>query len=334
VGRPLVLFWAEQHRTPLLDANLREFCDTALVADCSRADRSRAVALVASSTGVAEPIGDAGLGELPALVVLASRGAGANCFDIAAATRRGLPVLHNPGVASDAVVEYVLGTLPLVYRQFVAENMALRAGRELRGVRPQLAGKTVAILGLGAIGRLVAERARAAYGVRITTWHPRHRPDIPDGVSVVGALDELLSTCDALVVTVPLTAETTGLIGARELALMKPSAVLVNVSRGGVVDEAALTRQLNDGRLAGAAVDVFDLEPVRPDYPLLALPIVFATPHCAGIATESRERLDRATADGVLSALAGLRPPRIVNDVWPPHGALPRDFRYPVPEPA
>jgi len=333
VPRPLVLFWAAPHRTALLDERLSEFCDTALLSDCNLDDRRRAAALIASSTGVNKAIGAETFAQLPNLSVVASRGAGANCFDLDAATAYGLPVLNNPGVAPDAVVEYVLATLPLVYRHLVEESRALEKGSELRQLRPQLAGKTVAVLGMGAIGRLVAARVQAAYDVAVTTWRPRRRPDVPAGVRVVGSLEELLAGCDALVVTLPLTDETTAMIGEHELSLLKPSAVVVNVSRGGIVDETALAARIAAGRLGGAAVDVFATEPVPADNPLLGLPNVFATPHCAGIATEARARLDSATADGVLCALAGVRPKRIANGVWPPR-RRPAGFAYPVPAPA
>jgi (S)-sulfolactate dehydrogenase len=330
VSPPLVAYLRPEHRTPVLDGLLREHCRTFVPSAPDPATVAReaagAVALVASSTGIGEPVGAALLDALPSLAVLVSRGSGADCFDVAAATERGIPVLHNVGVAADAVVEYVLGVLPLLRRGLIARAAALREGRpDDRALRPQLAGSTLGIVGFGAIGASVARRAEAAYRTRALVHHPRRTAAElwAAGVEPAASLPDLLARADAVVVAVPLTAETRGLLGAEALRHMRSDAVLVNVSRGGVVDEAALAAALRAGRLAGAALDVFAEEPPTAATELVGLPTVFATPHCAGTSADARRRLDEGTAAGVLAALAGRRPPRIANGVWPPARPLP-----------
>jgi glyoxylate reductase len=177
-----------------------------------------------------------------------------------------------------------------------------------------LAGATVALVGLGAIGRGVARRLVAGFGMRGLYVARRPHPEDERALGVARAgLDEALAAADLVTLHLPLTAETRGLIGARELALMRPGAVLVNISRGPIVDEAALTAALRDGRIA-AGLDVFDREPIGADHPLASLPNAVLTPHIGSAGRVTRARMAALAADNLLAMAAGRRPPAPV--VW------------------
>lgn len=292
-----------------------------------------AVALIARS-GI-PTVGGTVFDGIPTLAVVSSTGSGADCFDIPAATERGIPVLHNPGLAPGAVAEYVLGAMVVLARRLPQAQAFLRGGgdwaRRLSedradleaGVPPrgrELAGLTLGVIGYGHIGRDVARRARAAFDMDVVA----HDPAVDaDGVRATGVraaedLDDLLSQADIVTVHVPLAAATRNLLGAEAFRRMRPGTLLINASRGGVVDEAALLEALDTGSVGAAALDVFDPEPPRPDNPLISHRNVLATPHIAGATRDGLETLSRGAATAVLHALRGHRPPRMVSEVWPP----------------
>jgi (S)-sulfolactate dehydrogenase len=173
-------------------------------------------------------------------------------------------------------------------------RQALSNGREL-------AGRTLGLVGFGAIGRLGA-RLAAALGMRVLA-HDVIAHDVDPAVRAV-TLDELLAAADVVSLHLPLTPSTRGLFGAARIAAMKPGAVLINTSRGGIVDEAALAQALREGRLGGAALDVFDVEPLPPQPHFQGCPNLLLTPHIAGLTRESNERVGTLIADAVLEALA------------------------------
>ncbi|HEV7760386.1 MAG TPA: NAD(P)-dependent oxidoreductase [Acidimicrobiales bacterium] len=230
----------------------------------------------------------------PRLRVVAAGGAGLDHIDVDAAAAAGVTVVDARGVGSSAVAEHTLGAMIALAKQLLVVDRAVRAGDF--GVRwrlpfTELHGKTLGIVGYGHIGRAIAVRARAF--------------DMTVLATRAVALDDLLRRSDYVSVNVPLTAATRGLLGARELALMKPTAFLVDTSRGGVVDEAALHAALAAGRLAGAAIDVFAAEPAPPSGPLLELPNVIVTAHCAGITQEVIHRMARVVANTIADILDG-----------------------------
>lgn len=270
-------------------------------------------------------IGAEVLDALPDLLVACATGSGADWIDIAACRERGIPVFHNPGIAPTPVSEYVLASMVALYKRLPEAQAHLRAGGDweprdrFRG--RELGGRVLGLVGLGAIGADVARRAQAGLDMTVIAYDPTVAPERFSalGVDHVAHLDEVFARADVVSIHVPLLPETRGLVGAAELARMPAHAVLVNASRGGVVDEAALIAALRQGRLAGAAVDVFDPEPPRPDNPLLHMPNVMATPHTAGITEESLAKLCTAVARNVIGALRGERPAHIVNpQAWPP----------------
>jgi phosphoglycerate dehydrogenase-like enzyme len=178
----------------------------------------------------------------------------------------------------------------------------------MRGV--EISGRTLGIIGLGAIGKRVAEIG-LALGMAVTAYDP-YVDDGPPAVTMV-ELDELLATADFVTVHVPATAETEGLLDEGRLALMKPTAYLVNVSDASVVEQEPLVNALRDRRIAGAAFDVFESHPVSPQNPLLALDNVVLSPHLGGATVETIERHSEMIADDILSFLDGQKPKNLVN---------------------
>jgi D-3-phosphoglycerate dehydrogenase len=252
----------------------------------------------------------------PRLRGVVRHGVGVDMIPVAAASARGIPVANVPGSNREAVAEHVLACFGLLARRLHRMDGTLRAAgwaasRALADGSTELAGRTVGIVGVGAIGARVAAICHHGYGMRVL-GHQRRLDRLPAHVQGV-TLDELLGASDYLVLCCPLTEATRRLLDARRLALMKPGAFLVNVSRGPLIDEAALVQALAGRRLGGAALDVFDEQPLRADHPLLALDNVLLTPHAAGLTEESMARMSRGTADEVLRLLAGERPLNLVN---------------------
>jgi D-3-phosphoglycerate dehydrogenase len=247
----------------------------------------------------------------PRCRAVAHFGKGVDNIDVAAATRRGIWVTNVPDANHDEVSNHVLAMLLAWARCLLPFDRAAREGRfdyRLAIPRHRLAGQVLGLIGFGAIARCVARKARGL-GLDVVA-HARHAA----GCEVEFALlVDVLRRADYLSIHVPLTPETTGMIGAAQLALMKPTAFLVNTSRGAVVDQRALVEALREGRIAGAGLDVTDPEPPRADDALLALPNVILTPHAAWYSEESREDVTTAAAREVVRVLANGRPASPVN---------------------
>lgn len=244
----------------------------------------------------------------PALRVVVRAGTGLDNVDVAAAQERGVTVANTPVANAVAVAELAFGLMLALERHLVPASNDLRRGHweKTKYMGRELAGRTLGLFGFGRIGREVALRARA-FAMEVIACDPV-LPQWPAGYEWVQpvTLDELMSGSDVLSLHVPLTPETRGRLGARELALMRPDAILVNCSRGGVVDEAALLAALAGGALRGAALDVFATEPPG-EHPLLSLPNVLATPHLGASTMEAQRRAGLEAADIMIEALAALR---------------------------
>ena len=260
------------------------------------------------------PIRAADIARAKKLRIISKQGVGYDTIDVAAAKARGIVVCRTPGVNSDAVAEHALA-LGLAAGRRVAElDRRIRAGGRI--ARPDVLaveteGKTVGVVGVGNIGSRVARKWRAAFNARVIGYDPYVEKLECEKVE---KLEELLRASDLVTLHVPLTDETRRMIGAREIAQMKKSAVLVNTCRGGVVDEAALYEAMKAGQLFGAGLDVWDVEPPPQDHPLLSLPNVVATPHVAGNTFETQERSAVWVARQAVDFLQG-KPPAPENQV-------------------
>jgi glyoxylate reductase len=249
------------------------------------------------------------LAACPRLRVISSYSAGVDHVDLAAATARGIPVGHTPGVLTETTAELALGLLLAAARRIVEADRFVREGRWTApgGWDPSgllgrdLHGATLGVVGLGAIGRALAARGRAL-GMRVLGWSRSRRAVA--GVEAV-ALEELLARSDFVSVHLALTPETRGLLDARGLARMRRGAILVNTARGGIVDEAALAAALCEGRLAAAALDVFEREPLPLSSPLLAAPNLILTPHIGSASVATRARMADLAVENLLAGLAG-----------------------------
>jgi len=247
------------------------------------------------------------LNAAPSLKVVARAGTGLDNVDVAAAKQLGIVVLNAPAANSVSVAELVFGLLIAFERHLVPAAIDLRQGRwdRARFTGGELAGRRLGLVGFGHIGRAMAARARAfemlvcAHDPLLDRW--------PQGFEWVerSTLDELLADADVISLHLPLSAETRGLIGAAQLARMKPGALLVNAARGGLADEAALAAALKSGTIRGAILDVFSAEPPGA-HPLLALPNVLATPHLGASTEDAQRRAGSEAAERVIEALARL----------------------------
>jgi D-3-phosphoglycerate dehydrogenase / 2-oxoglutarate reductase len=243
------------------------------------------------------------------LVVVGRAGTGLDNIDLDAAARAGVTVVNAPDANTIAAAEHTLALMYALARRIPAADASLRAGQWRRSdfVGVELSGKTLGILGLGRIGLAVADRARAMQMALIgSDPFVAIEAAASHGIRLV-ELTELLTTADVVAVHAPLTPATRGLVGRAELALMKPTALLVNAARGGIVDEVALAEALATDRLAGAAVDVFAGEPLPADSPLRRAPNTVLTPHLGASTAEAQVRAGTDTARRVLEVLAGRR---------------------------
>lgn len=254
---------------------------------------------------------------LPRLKYIQKIGAGTDWFDVEVLNRRGILLANNAGLNAPSVADHLVTLMLMCLRSVLDPILAMRRGEWVL-VPPnrivEVEAATIGIIGQGNIGSQVTRRVLGFGDVQVLV-HQRRQLDpgsMPPGVRWA-PLDELLRECDVVIVSVPLTAETEGLIGARELAMMKPGSFLVNGSRGRVVDEGALYDALVSGHLGGAGTDVFEEEPTPPDNPLLALPNFIGTPHMAGRSRRNSPRQLELALQNIGRFLAGERPDRLVN---------------------
>lgn len=240
------------------------------------------------------------------LKVVGRAGVGVDNIDVAAATAAGVAVVNAPTANTLAAAEHTLALILALTRRVAAADASVRRGEWRRAdfLGTELAGKTLGIVGLGRVGLAVADRARA-FGMALIGSDPITRPDVAaaHGVELMD-LDEVIVAADILTLHVPLAAATRGMFDAARLALLKPGAMIVNVARGGIVDEAALADALASGQVGGAAIDVFEHEPVR-DSPLLGAPNTVLTPHLGASTVEAQDRASLEVVEGVLDVLAG-----------------------------
>jgi glycerate dehydrogenase len=271
--------------------------------------------LVTNKAPIRAPLID----ESPALRFITLTATGFDCVDIAAARARGIPVSNVPVYGSRSVAQFVFALLLELCHHVKLHDEAVRALEwtnqpdfSLRKTPlHELAGRTMGIVGLGRIGEHSAELAQA-FGMEVLA-HDAVRRTLKLSRPVEWCdVDELFARSDVVTLHCPLTPQTAGLVNRERLARMKPSALLINTARGGLVVDGDLAMALNEGKLAGAAVDVVSVEPIRPDNPLLRAKNCVITPHIAWATTEARARLMEATVANVAAFLEG-RPINVVN---------------------
>ena len=247
------------------------------------------------------------------LKVISKQGVGIENVDVAAATARGISVYRTPGINKEAVAEHALGLALAVVRRIAEFDRQIRSSDKVERTHflgLESWGKTIGVVGMGDIGTRIARKWHAAFDAKIIAYDPYvdagRWPDIPH--SRAKSLQELLPQADILTLHLPFTEESNGMINAAALALMKPTAVVVNTSRGGIVDEKALYQAVSSGKLFGAGLDVFDIEPPTTANPLTQLPTVVLTPHAAGGTYETQVRSSLLVAEQLFEALAGGQP--------------------------
>jgi D-3-phosphoglycerate dehydrogenase len=252
----------------------------------------------------------------PCLKVVSRRGVGYDNVDLAALRRRQIPLAIVGAANASSVAEHTLFFILALAKQAMAYDRATRNGNW--GFRESMSAvdvldKTLFLAGFGRVGQAVAQRA-AALGMNILVSDPLVNPQLGRNAPVhfVKTLREGLAVCDFLSVHVPLTPQTRDLIGAEELALMKPSAFVISTARGGIVNEAALVDALSSGRIRGAGLDVFAEEPLPASHPLIKLDNVILSPHTAALTRECAARMDRVATQNCLDAIDGRLNPALV----------------------
>jgi glyoxylate reductase len=252
------------------------------------------------------------------LRVVSNMAVGVDNVDLAACTGRGIPVGHTPGVLTEGTADLTMALLLATARRLPQASQDARQGRwttwEPAGwLGADLAGATLGIVGMGKIGTAVAQRA-SAFGLRLLYTNRSPRPEIERQLGARRLpLDDLLRQSDFVSLHVPLTAETKHLIDRAALRLMKPTAILINVARGPVVDSAALYRALHERTIAAAGLDVTDPEPLPPTDPLYSLPNCLVVPHIGSATVNTRRRMAELACDNLLAGLAGEQLPHCAN---------------------
>ncbi|MBA7498439.1 Hydroxypyruvate reductase [subsurface metagenome] len=250
----------------------------------------------------------------PNLKVISRTGAGVDNIDVAAATEKGILVCHAPGVNSISVAEHTLALMMAMAKQLKAVDQAVHQDNwkiRYASKAEDLDGKTLGLVGIGRIGSLLAQKCRLAFNMKIIAYDPYVKQ--AEGVELCSSLDQIFIQSDFISIHVPYTKETSHLVNARLLSLMKSDSYLINTSRGSVVDEEALIEALKNASIAGAGLDVFEKEPPSLDNPLLKFNNVITTSHSAGLNRDCERKLAIEAAQAVIDLLEGRQPKHIYN---------------------
>jgi phosphoglycerate dehydrogenase-like enzyme len=252
------------------------------------------------------------LDRLPALELLAVTGRNSGHVDVPAATRRGVLVVETGGSGVSAI-EHTIGMVLAVVRHLPQEDRAMRTGRWQTTMGIDLAGKTLGVVGLGRIGGKIAAFG-TFLGMKVLAWGPTLTAERATAAGATYVpLEQLMAESDVVTLHTRLSDMTRGLVTARHLKLMKPTAYFVNAARGPIVDEAALVTALRERRIAGAALDVFDVEPLPGNHPLLGLDNVVLTPHIGYVTTDAYEIFFKQAVENIVAYLDGKMPARALN---------------------
>jgi phosphogluconate 2-dehydrogenase len=308
--------------SPLLMARLHEQTDVTLIDNLDadglaqlREALPRAHGLLGASLKL-----DAGLLDLaPNLRAIASVSVGVDNYDIDYLTERRILLSNTPDVLTETTADTGFALILATARRVVELANMVRAGQWNRNIGPvhfgsDVHGKTLGIIGMGRIGEALAQRGHFGFGMPVIYHSHSPKPAVEQRFNAqYRSLPELLQQADFVCLTLPLTVETEGLIGAEQFALMRPETIFINISRGKVVDETALIEALRSGQIRATGLDVFEREPLNPDSPLLQLNNVVATPHIGSATHETREAMATCAVENLLAALAGERPKNLVN---------------------
>lgn len=255
----------------------------------------------------------------PKLKVVSSVSVGVDNYDIDDLTRRGILLSNTPDVLTETTADTGFALIMATARRVVELATMVRSGEWTQNIGAQhfgtdVHGKTLGIIGMGRIGEAVAQRGHFGFGMPVLYHSHSPKPAVEGRFKAqYRSLDALLHEADFVCLTVPLTAETEGLIGAEQFARMRPETIFINIARGKVVDEQAMIRALQTGQIRAAGLDVFEREPLQADSPLLKLDNVVATPHMGSATHETREAMARCAVENMISALSGERPKDLVN---------------------
>jgi len=308
--------------SPLLMARLHEQTDVTLIDNLNadglaqlRDALPRAHGLLGASLKL-----DAQLLDLaPNLQAIASVSVGVDNYDIDYLTERRILLSNTPDVLTETTADTGFALILASARRVVELANMVRAGEWKRNVGPaqfgtDVHGKTLGIIGMGRIGEALAQRGHFGFGMPVIYHSHSPKPAVEQRFNAqYRSLPELLQQADFVCLTLPLTAETEGLIGKQQFALMRPQTIFINISRGKVVDEAALVEALRSGQIRAAGLDVFEREPLNADSPLMQMDNVVATPHIGSATHKTREAMATCAVDNLLQALAGERPANLVN---------------------
>ena len=270
-------------------------------------------------TMVNDPITELMLDGAPMLRVIAQVAVGYDNVDLEAASKRGVWVTNTPGVLAETVADFAFALLLSAARRVAESDRLTRehgwaAWSPTAFVGPDVYGATLGIIGRGEIGEAVAKRARG-FNMRVLYESRTRKPGIEQaGLAEWTSLDDLLAQSDFVSLHTPLTEQTRHFFGAEQLAAMKRSAILVNTSRGGVLNQDALVEALRAGTIAGAALDVADPEPLPADHPLFSFDNVLITPHIGSASLATRSKMAHMAAENILAVFRGERPPDAVNE--------------------
>lgn len=318
--RPII--WITGPVAEVALAPLREVAEVRLRTAAERATPDEMIAGAPGTTGLF-PVNGAWVDETiltaagPALRIVANFGVGYDNVDVAACKARGVVVTNTPDVLTEATADLAFGLLLAAARRFTEGISAARADRwqwaQALLWGHDVGGATLGIIGMGRIGSAVARRAHG-FGMRLLYHSRRRKPELEAALGLrYRTLSELLSEADFVTLHCALTADTRGILNASAFGRMKPSAIVVNTGRGGLIDQAALLASVREGRIAGAGLDVTDPEPPASDDPILHEPRIIVTPHIGSASIAARTGMTRVCVENLLAALRGDRPPNQVN---------------------
>ena len=308
--------------SPTLMSRLQQHADVTLIDEPNRDGLARLRAALPHANGLlgASLKLDAPLLDLaPHLEAVSSVSVGVDNYDLDYLDRRGILLSNTPDVLTETTADTGFALILATARRMVELANMVRTGQWKSNIGPQhfgndVHGKTLGIIGMGRIGEALAQRGHFGFGMPVLYHSHSPKPAVEARFNAgYRSLEALLQEADFICLTLPLTAETKGLIGARQFALMRPQSIFINISRGKVVDEPALIAALQQGQIRAAGLDVFEREPLPHDSPLLQLNNVVATPHIGSATHETREAMAQCAVDNPLSALAGERPLNLVN---------------------